>query len=91
MDIFKNMKHITLAAIMTLLITGLEAQPGSVTGPADYFGFEPGSDRNLFTYGQLISYLQEIDGQSDRIRMEEIGKSPMGQPMYIAFISSDCR
>jgi len=71
--------------ICTVLIPGLlNAQKN----PADYFGFQPGSDRNLFTYEQLIAYLQELDKTSDRLKMLEIGKSPMGRPMYIAFLSS---
>ena len=56
--------------------------------PADYFGFEPGADRMLFNYEPLIQYLQELENNSDRIYLEEIGTSPMGKPMYIAFISS---
>lgn len=76
----------TLAMIFTML--GMMAQETSFTRPADFFGFEPGSDRNLFSYEQLIEYLQKLDGESDRIHMEEIGTSPMGRPIYIAFISS---
>jgi len=76
----------TLAMIFTLL--GLMAQDASYTKPADFFGFEPGSDRNLITYEQLIEYLQKLDGESERIHLEEIGLSSMGKPMYIAFISS---
>jgi len=83
------MKRITAAVILLLALTGLFAQSGSMKAPVDYFGFEPGSDRNLFSYGQLISYLQELDAGSDRIKLEEIGTSPMGQSMYIAFISSE--
>ena len=74
---------------MILSLFGLVAQEGSITKPADYFGFEPGSDRNLFTYEQLIKYLQKLDSESGRIYLEEIGSSPMGRPMYIAFISSE--
>ena len=65
------------------------AQNSSKTKPSAFFGFEPGSDRNLFTYEQLIEYLVKLDGESERIYMEEIGHSPMGKPMYIAFISSE--
>lgn len=83
------MKHIVMAAMMLLALVGVSAQSGSVTVPADYFGFEPGSDRNLFTYDELISYLQELDAQSPRIKLKEIGTSPMGKTMYIAFISSE--
>ena len=75
--------------MMLLALYGVSAQNGPVTVPAAYFGFEPGTDRKLFTYEELISYLQELDGQSPRIKLEEIGTSPMGRPMYIAFISSE--
>ncbi len=75
-----------MAIIFSVL--GMMAQNTSFTKPVDFFGFEPGSDRNLFSYEQLIEYLQKLDGESERIYLEEIGASPMGRPMYIAFISS---
>ena len=60
-----------------------------VQSPKDYFGFEPGTDRMLFTYEQLIGYLQKLDEASGMVKMVEIGQSPMGKPMYICFISSE--
>jgi len=83
------MKKIFLLAAVLCSLLGLAAQNSSFTKPSAFFGFEPGSDRNLFTYELLIDYLQKLDGESDRIHMEEIGHSPMGRPMYIAFISSE--
>ncbi|MCK5066701.1 MAG: hypothetical protein KAR16_04660, partial [Bacteroidales bacterium] len=83
------MKKIFLLAALLFSLVGLVAQSGSFSKPSDFFGFEPGSDRNLFTYEQLIEYMVKLDGESDRIKMEEIGHSPMGRPMYIAFISSE--
>jgi hypothetical protein len=59
-----------------------------VPAPKDFFGFEPGSDRELFDYEQLITYLQKLDEASGMVKMVEIGSSPMGKPMYICFISS---
>jgi len=82
------MKKVLFAMAMLFALLGVVAQNASLEKPADFFGFEPGSDRNLFTYEQLIEYLQKLDGESDRIYLEEIGASPMGRPMYIAFISS---
>jgi hypothetical protein len=82
------MKKVLFAMVMLFSLLGLVAQESSITKPADFFGFEPGSDRNLFTYEQLIKYLQKLDTESDRVYLEEIGTSPMGRPMYIAFISS---
>jgi hypothetical protein len=70
--------------LMMISIILLQAQ----REPAEFFGFQPGSDRNLFSYEQLIAYLQELDSASDRLEMVEIGQSPMGKTMYIAFLSS---
>lgn len=56
--------------------------------PEKFFGFIPGSDRNLFDYEKLIEYLEIIDKGSDRMEMREAGLSPLGKPIYIAFISS---
>ncbi|MEN8229605.1 MAG: M14 metallopeptidase family protein [Bacteroidota bacterium] len=83
------MKHIFLVVTLFVSLLGMMAQGGSITKPVDFFGFEPGSDRNLFTYEQLIQYLEQLDGESPRLKLEEIGNSPMGKPMYIAFISSE--
>jgi hypothetical protein len=64
------------------------AQDQDVITPEEYFGFTPGDDRMLFNYDPLISYLEELEKVSDRIHLEQIGVSPMGKPIYIAFISS---
>jgi hypothetical protein len=83
------MRKFVITAILVLTVLGLMAQSTTFTKPSDFFGFEPGSDRNLFTYEQLMEYMEKIDAESDRIKLEEIGTSPMGKPMYIAFISSE--
>ncbi len=74
----------TIIALTLIMIPVLMAQQE----PSEYFGFQPGSDRNLFNYEELISYLQKLDEASDILKMVEIGNSPEGRPMYIAFISS---
>jgi hypothetical protein len=61
----------------------------SIMTPEQHFGFKPGADRMLFDYEELISYLQKLDAASPRLKMVEIGKSPMGRTMYIVFISSE--
>ena len=64
------------------------SRAADVPKPEDFFGFRPGTDRMLIDYEQLIAYLQKVDAASSRLKMLELGKSPMGKPMYIAFISS---
>jgi hypothetical protein len=79
-------KKTIFLAIFALCAQNLVSQ--TLITPKDHFGFEPGSDGNLFTYEQLIEYLKILDKNSDKIKLEEIGKSPMGKPLFIAFISS---
>ncbi|MFH1936894.1 MAG: peptidase M14, partial [Bacteroidota bacterium] len=69
------------------LTDGINGQ--TVQTPQEYFGFKPGSDRNLFGYEKLIDYLNLLDQSSSRLLMRKIGSSPEGRPMYIAFISSE--
>jgi len=76
-----------LAATM-LFILALSSS-GQIKSPEDHFGFQPGSDRNLFNYEELIDYLKFLDQASGRVKLTEIGKSPMGRPMYIAFVSNE--
>lgn len=73
--------------ILWLSLTGITC--AQIKSPQDHFGYQPGSDRNLFTYDELIGYLQILDDASPRIKLTEIGKSPMGKTMYIAFISDE--
>ncbi|MFP4024492.1 MAG: M14 family zinc carboxypeptidase [Thiohalospira sp.] len=56
--------------------------------PTEHFGFYPGTDKMLFNYESLISYLNKLDEASDKVAMRQIGLSPMGKPMYVMFISS---
>jgi hypothetical protein len=84
------------ALIKSILIAGLiyavslmvlKAQE-KVLSPEEFFGFKPGTNRELINYEKLIEYLDTLDVKSERVKMIEIGKSPFDKPMYICFISS---
>jgi hypothetical protein len=77
----------TILAVFTIP-QKLSAQ-AEIPKPEEHFGFVPGSDYNLFTYEQLIDYLVKLDKASPMLKLVEIGQSPMGRKMYIAFISSE--
>jgi hypothetical protein len=84
----------TVARIVLISILACQATPSFAGGPviktpASFFGFQPGSDGQLFNYEELISYLRELEKVSPRIKLEEIGTSPMGKTMYIAFLSGE--
>ena len=87
----KTIKLLLILAFLTVFIIPayrLCAQSVNLTAPADYFGFQPGSDRKLFSYDEMIAYLKLLDENSPLLQLEVIGSSPEGKKMYIAFISS---
>lgn len=83
-------KKIFLYAFLILVtaFTGRGQIPGNLE-PSKYFGFQPGTDRELIDYNQLIAYFSKLDEQSPLMKMEEIGVSPLGKKMYVVFISSE--
>jgi hypothetical protein len=59
-----------------------------IPSPAEHFGFIPGDDRMLFDYEEMIAYMKIIEELSPKVKMEQIGYSEMGRPMYLLFVSS---
>ena len=84
-----NLKIFTSTFLILCLLLSVNSKSQIIPTPESHFGFVPGTDRMLFNYEELISYLQKIDEVSPMLKMIEIGKSPMGKPMYAAFISSE--
>lgn len=81
---------ISTAALVAQTRTGGGAGPAAkVPEPKDIFGFAPGDDYKLASHEQIVQYFRALDAASDRIVVEEIGKSSEGRPMILAAISSE--
>ncbi len=83
-----NMRNCFSLLLVFLISFQFSFSQNNISSPEKFFGFVPGSDRNLFNYDKLIGYLQDVDENSDRMVLREAGNSPMGKPMYIAFFSA---
>ncbi|MBK5294598.1 MAG: peptidase M14 [Acidobacteriia bacterium] len=62
---------------------------GALPTPKEHLGFTPGDDYKLADYAEVTGYFQKLAKESGRIRVEEFGKSSLGKPMYVAFLSSE--
>ncbi|MEO8362311.1 MAG: M14 family metallopeptidase, partial [Vicinamibacteria bacterium] len=80
---------ITLGAPASFALATRPATAAKVPEPKDVFGFKPGEDYKVFTWEQDVDYFKKLDASSDRIVVEEIGKTTLGKPMLLAFISSE--
>ncbi len=56
--------------------------------PEEHFGFKMGTDRKLINWKQIHDYFSIMDQFSDKIKVEELGKTTLGRPFIIAYISS---
>ncbi|MFC1660501.1 M14 family zinc carboxypeptidase [Gemmatimonadota bacterium] len=73
--------------LLSILTTGsLGAQ--AVPTPAAHFGFEPGAHRKLANWDQLTSYYSEVAKASDRVTLDTLGMTTMGQPFVMLTITS---
>lgn len=67
---------------------GAAAQSRIIPAPAAVLGFVPGEERRLADWKQVLEYLVLLDAASDRIQVEEVGKTTQGRPFVVVTVSS---
>jgi len=55
--------------------------------PEAHLGFRPGEDYHVVDWDQATSYLEALARQSDRVRLDTIGRSTLDRPMVLATIT----
>ena len=56
--------------------------------PEEFLGFRVGADRKLAGWDEMVGYFSCLDSQSDRVIVEEIGRSTENLPFILCAISS---
>jgi hypothetical protein len=59
----------------------------AVPTPKSYFGHELTDDGTVLDWDRVVGYFQALQKSSDRIRVEELGKSTEGRPFIAATIA----
>src|SRR3989442_7201152 len=80
--------RVRLVLICVVLLTAALQGQTKITTPREQFGFNIGDDYVLVNYTQYVDYLKKLDRESDRLTVQEIGKSSEGRTMYLAVITS---
>jgi len=85
----------SLLAVLSILVLTLSARAGentalaaSVPNPSEFLHFEVGADRKLADYRQIASYFKALAAASDRLQIETLGKTTLGEDMIMAVISA---
>jgi hypothetical protein len=66
----------------------LASPADSIPAPRAVLGFTPGDDRKLASWNQILTYFDQLDRASDRVKFEALGKSTMDLPFVMATISA---
>ncbi|MEO5857774.1 MAG: M14 metallopeptidase family protein [Pyrinomonadaceae bacterium] len=73
-----------LLCSLVLFVSFATAQPS----PRAVLGFVPTDDKTIADWGQITNYFAKLDAASPKVLLKEIGKTTLGKPMIVAFISS---
>jgi len=88
MLLLSRVRVTSLALVTTVAVPAPAAAQTRITTPKEQFGYNIGDDYFLATYTQLADYWRKLDVESDRLVVQEIGKSAEGRPQLMAIITS---
>ncbi len=74
--------------LFVVFILSLAVGAQTVPTPKSVLGFHPTDDKTIADWTQIVNYFQKLDAASDKIKVQEIGKTTLGKPLIVAFISS---
>ena len=81
-------KNIMLYVLFFFVFILQVAFGADVPKPEKVLGFKIGADRKVANMHQIVDYFWKLDKASDRILVREIGKTTLGNPFIVAFITS---
>jgi len=86
-------RSLLTVALILVLPSFAQAQEkvksGHVPTPSEFLGFEVGADRKLADYRQIASYFKALAAASNRVELERLGKTTLGEDMFMAVISTE--
>ena len=67
---------------------GIAPVQDGVPTPESVLGFAVGDDFELATYDESIAYFRALEAATDRLVLEDVGRTSEGRPWYVALVSS---
>lgn len=80
-------KHLPVL-LLALAVLGFQEQATEVVSPSKFLGFEVGADRRLADWTEIVSYFRKLDEASDRVLVQELGRTTEDNPFILAVISA---
>lgn len=80
---------LSLVIVGALAVVSRAVPPdGGIPTPSQFLKINVGSDGVLADYDQIVEYWRAVDALSDRVTVEELGKTTLGRPYIVAMITS---
>jgi hypothetical protein len=81
-------RALCLGALLTLALPAQAQPPLDIPTPEEFFGFPMGTDRQLAHWDDMVDYFALVDERSDRVAVQELGKTTLGHPYLLTVIST---
>src|SRR5215510_12337897 len=82
-------RKMSAVLILSVFVSLTATAQKHVPTPSEFLGFEVGADRTLADYRQIVSYFKALAAAApDRVELEMLGKTTLGEEMIMAVISS---
>jgi hypothetical protein len=76
-------------ALAATLASSVAAQAATIPSPSEFLGMKVGADRTVADYRQILAYFKALDAASPRVEVEILGKTTLGEDLFLAAISSE--
>ncbi len=80
---------IRVIALVALCLASAAARAASIPSPSEFLGLRVGADKTLADYRQILRYFKALDAASPRVELEILGKTTLGEDLFLAAISSE--
>jgi len=74
--------------IISFLIFNSQNNAQDIPTPEQYFGFQMGTDGKLARWDKIVAYFKLLDERSDKVIVQNLGESTLGNPFILAIFSS---
>jgi hypothetical protein len=82
------LRYVACAVTAAICAAPDPAAQSAITTPKAHLGFSFGDDYQLANYKQIADYWRKLDAESDRMILQEIGKTAEGRPHLMAIVTS---
>jgi hypothetical protein len=83
------MKTPALLGLVIAVAAPPAASAAAIPSPSEFLGMTVGADRTVADYRQVRKYFDALDAASARVEVEVVGRTTLGEEMFLAAISSE--